>query len=211
MLDKNAIIVLGGSFNPPTVAHEALMAHALDRTGAGTGLFVPSSHAYVARKASRQRPGYVFSEAERADMLAGIARHDPRFAVDTCEYGDDGRGHTYETMCRIRKNYPGRTCCFLTGADKLRIIPRWHSAEKFMSEFTFVVTSRAQSDAERMIAADPRLARFKDSFVVIPELDMLSGVSSSRFQALYEAGNPDASAMAAPGTMRIVNAHFAKK
>ena len=46
------IIVMGGSFNPPTVAHLRLMQAALNQLpeSSGTenrGIFVPSSDAYV--------------------------------------------------------------------------------------------------------------------------------------------------------------------
>ena len=57
------IIVMGGSFNPPTKAHFRLMQSAVDQltTGASDesvkGVFVPSSDAYVSRKMSRQPSG----------------------------------------------------------------------------------------------------------------------------------------------------------
>lgn len=47
------IVVTGGSFNPPTAAHLALMCAALEQTGVEQGVFVPSSEAYVVRKMSR--------------------------------------------------------------------------------------------------------------------------------------------------------------
>ena len=43
------IVVLGGSFNPPTIAHEKLMEAAMKAINADLGIFVPSSDKYVTR------------------------------------------------------------------------------------------------------------------------------------------------------------------
>ena len=40
--NQSKIVVLGGSFNPPTTAHLALMKAAVDAAGAQLGLFVPT-------------------------------------------------------------------------------------------------------------------------------------------------------------------------
>ena len=44
------IIVMRGSFNPPTIAHRTLLLAVVDALRARAGLFVPSSDAYVSRK-----------------------------------------------------------------------------------------------------------------------------------------------------------------
>jgi ATP sulfurylase len=53
------IIVLGGSFNPPTVAHHRLMQTALDALGAEIGFYVPVSDAYLKRKMRHSGISYV--------------------------------------------------------------------------------------------------------------------------------------------------------
>lgn len=49
---------MGGSFNPPTIAHLRIMQAALDQLPGDSiygnkGIFVPASNAYVNRKMSR--------------------------------------------------------------------------------------------------------------------------------------------------------------
>ena len=39
----NKVIVMGGSFNPPTIAHHRLLLGAVKELGADTGVFVPSA------------------------------------------------------------------------------------------------------------------------------------------------------------------------
>ena len=47
---KRKIIILGGSFNPPTIAHYKLLKNAIDALNADLGLFVPVSDAYLKRR-----------------------------------------------------------------------------------------------------------------------------------------------------------------
>ena len=64
------IVVVGGSFNPPTKAHQAIMKAAMQCISADTGIFVPSSDAYVRRKMSKSNhDNQVYSENERVQML----------------------------------------------------------------------------------------------------------------------------------------------
>lgn len=52
--NQSKIVVLGGSFNPPTTAHLALMKAAVDAAGAQLGLFVPTPFWYVEKSLLRQ-------------------------------------------------------------------------------------------------------------------------------------------------------------
>ena len=54
----NRIVVMGGSFNPPTVAHQVLMKTAMTAVDANLGYFVPVSDAYLRRK--MRHPSYAY-------------------------------------------------------------------------------------------------------------------------------------------------------
>ena len=106
------IIVMRGSFNPPTIAHRTLLLAVVDALRARAGLFVPSSDAYVRRKMRQQgRAGEVLTEDLRARMLYQMCRADQRLAEEECEFQDDGKGHTFDTMEKIQKHllYPSGT------------------------------------------------------------------------------------------------------
>ena len=53
------LVVFGGSFNPPTLAHEKLLTAAMDGVGADRGIFVPSNDAYVTKKMSKTACRYL--------------------------------------------------------------------------------------------------------------------------------------------------------
>ena len=140
---KYRIVVMGGSFNPPTLAHLRLMLAAVEAVGAEKGLFVPSNHEYVRKKMLRQRlEGEVLSEDLRAEMLTGMCAEDSRLDVDTCEFGREPGWRTFETMEAIQKKYPEAELYFVAGSDKLRIIPRWHRSKEFLQSFKLLVARR---------------------------------------------------------------------
>ena len=183
--NKTYLIVLGGSFNPLTMAHKALMEHARKYVGElfekdVDGIYVPSSHNYVKRKMEKlpEDERLLFTEEERFYMLQGILTKG--CSISTVEYGDDGRGHSYRTMQMIHGAYPNTEPLFLIGADKLKILPRWGNIRKFLNEFCFLVTSRDMNSAEALIEADEILADCRERFILIPELpDDYSTVSST--------------------------------
>ena len=61
-------VVMGGSFNPPTLAHYMLMKEALDALEADFGFFVPVSDAYLKRKMRDSHPPVVLSPDLRVRM-----------------------------------------------------------------------------------------------------------------------------------------------
>lgn len=126
-MEKQRIVVLGGSFNPPTKAHVAILEQTVQALNATKGLFVPSSHAYVHRKANRQHPNLLYSEQQRLELLDIICHYHPTLRVLTHEYGDDGRGHTYESLCHIQKRYPNAEIWFILGKAWMAMVnPRLH-------------------------------------------------------------------------------------
>lgn len=178
-MNTENIVVLGGSFNPPTTAHQKIMEQAMKAANAKTGIFVPSSAAYVARKMSKAKAdNQVYPENERAAMLILHTYADT--TVSMAEYGDDGRGHTYETLCKIQKDHPGSKIWFIIGDDKLDIIPRWHNHEALLRRFFFVVLTRSGADVTEKIENHPVLRSYSNHFTVCKSPDEISNISSTK-------------------------------
>ena len=175
---NKTIVVLGGSFNPPTKAHTALLKSAVKQLNASFGIFVPSSKAYVERKMSKQK-SFAYSEEQRLSMLEAICKDNPTLRVDDCEYGDDGRGHTYDTLCKLQMKYPGYKLIFVIGADKLTIVPRWHNHDAFFKNFEFAVTHRKDIDMDKTVRSNATLAKYRSIFHEINVDDTFSNVSST--------------------------------
>lgn len=182
------IIVMGGSFNPPTIAHLKLMQAALDQilesNGTGNcGIFVPSSDAYVSRKMGKQQGDSdktVLSESLRLEMLESFKQHDRRITVDSRELGTtEVRGHTVATLQAIQSEHPEDTVYFIFGGDKIKGLARWRSFEAMARQFKIIVFSREEADPMEIIRHDETLSQYESAFVVLQQPEGLEGISST--------------------------------
>ena len=86
MKEGKRIVVMGGSFNPPTLAHYKLMKVAIEELEADIGFFVPVSDAYLKRKMRHSHPPVVLSPELRVQMLQSMCI-DSRMRVCENEIG----------------------------------------------------------------------------------------------------------------------------
>lgn len=182
------IIVMGGSFNPPTIAHLKLMQAALDQlpqagSTVNRGIFVPSSDTYVTRKMGKQTDDgdkTILPEKLRLEMLKTFEQHDQRITVDSRELGTtEVRGHTVATLQAIQQEHPEDRVYFIFGGDKISGLSRWHSFEAMASQFKIIVFSRGDVDSLSVIRRDKALSKYEDAFVILHQLDGLEAISST--------------------------------
>lgn len=199
------IAILGGSFNPPTLAHLRLMLGALDAIHGDIGLFVPSSQDYVARKMKKSgRKNEVIAEQSRLQMLSLMSKEDPRLRTDSLEFGRDGKGRTFETMEAIQEKYPSAELWFILGGDKLAVFPRWHRVEEFLQRFHILVVTRDGAMPENDWQENPLLRQYRHRFQVMIQPEGTEGISSSRVRELLRSGDKSAAGYVHPGVWEML-------
>lgn len=199
------IVVMGGSFNPPTIAHQRLMLWAITAMKADRGIFVPSSHTYVRIKMRRDKhPKEVLSEDLRLQMLQAMAADDPRLAVDDLEYHRTEKGYTYETMESIQEKFPDAQLYFLAGGDKTHVISRWHRIREFLNRFHITIVKRDGDDPETDLQENPFLREYLHMFHIIPAPQGLDGISSSAIREKLRTGEPGAEEMLHPRVWELL-------
>ena len=194
MEDKtNRIVVLGGSFNPPTVAHRRLLCAAMDGVGADRGIFVPSNDAYVTKKmAKTDYPSEVLSERTRSAMLNALCAGDERLSVDEGEYRfSSTSGNSLDTMKRIQAQYPDASLSFLFGGDKLKVFAKWKTFREFCENYMIIVFKREDFDPKDEIEHTKALREFRDSFVILPSPGGIDGISSTAVRDAIRAGDEE--------------------
>ena len=197
MEEVKKIVVLGGSFNPPTLAHRRLLLCALDEIGAEKGIFVPSSDEYVKNKmAAVVEANFVLSESVREEMLSVMASDDPRLCVENVEFGKKATGEnkwrTIDTLNALAGKYPDYGIYFLMGGDKLDVLPRWTRITEFLENYRIIAVKRDGDDPVRDIESDGLLSEYRDSFYVMDAPDGIEGVSSSAVRRGVFSDDPDA-------------------
>lgn len=186
------LIVFGGSFNPPTLAHEKLLTAAMDGVGADRGIFVPSNDAYVTKKMGKtDYPSEVLPERTRSAMLKAICEADSRLSLDEGEYRFPGTsGNSLDTMKRVQAAYPDAdTLYFLFGGDKLKVFTKWKTFREFCGTYKIIVFRREGFDPEDEIERTKAFREFRDSFVVLPSPDGIGGISSTAVRDAVRRGD----------------------
>ena len=181
------IVVMGGSFNPPTAAHWKLMLAAVNALEADMGFFVPVSDAYLKRKMKRAHPPVVLSEEMRVKMLQSMCDSDNRLHVCTKELGAI-EARTTDTMLALQKDFPDADLYFVLGDDKLPLLSHLAQSRSFLERFKVVLYSRNENDVEEHLKGDPTLALFRERIVILPQPEGTEGVSSSKVRELMLSG-----------------------
>lgn len=171
------IVVMGGSFNPPTLAHYKLMKVAIDALDADKGLFVPVSDAYLRRKMSHDHPPVILSPELRVLMLKTMC-NDERMAVCEKEMGTI-EPRTVPTLKSLQEDYPGAELYSLMGADKLDLLINLNENRGFLEEFKVVIFSRDGKNIEETLRAEPSLSEYLHRIVILPQPEGLDTISSS--------------------------------
>ncbi len=175
------VAVLGGTFAPPTLAHLALLRAGMAFTGAGMGVWVPSSVSYMKKWRPESMPDRWFIDARhRAGMLIALCAAEGDMALYPCEMEATGSAYTFDTLCTLEKKYGGRVS-FVMGADLVPSLPGWHRADELLRRFRFVAASRG----------DGELTGGSAGIDVMPFPDTYRDVSATAVRALLLAGKAD--------------------
>ncbi len=202
----NRIVVMGGSYNPPTVAHLKLMLAAVEALDACQGIFVPAAHEYVAAKMKRQHcPQDTLSESIRVAMLESFCEKDRRLSVSRIQMLKTGRGYDYEMLEEIQTDFPDAEIYFVTGSDKLYALSRWHRIDELIRKFRILVARRGEDDLEKIKEIRPFLAAHWDRFTVFPVPAEISTISSSAFREKLHAMDESAKAYVTAEVWEILN------
>jgi len=202
----NRIVVMGGSFNPPTIAHLKLMQAALDSVDACQGLFMPASQAYVARKMKKQRCQQdTMGEALRLVMLESLCKEDDRLAVSQVQLLSGEQGYDYEMLEAIQSEWSDAEIYFITGSDKLYILPLWHNIDELLARFRILVAVRAGDDLGKIKAVKPYIAEHWDAFTVFDVPPEIVDVSSSAFRQKLRDGDRSARELVTKEVWNIMN------
>ena len=202
----NRIVVLGGSFNPPTIAHLELMRSAMDAIDACQGLFVPTAQAYVSKKMKKQRcPQDTLGEDTRVEMLESLCLYDARLSVSRIRLTSDSVTYDYEMLDALQNEWPDAALYFLTGSDKLYALPVWRRVDELISRFHVLVARRGEDDLEKIKSDKPFIAAHWDAFTVFDAPEAISAVSSSAFRNMLRDGDRGAQALVTKEVWEIMN------
>jgi nicotinate-nucleotide adenylyltransferase len=161
--------ILGGTFNPPHLAHlvcaqEAHRELALDRV-----LLIPA--AIPPHKPVEQEPG----AKHRLQMCQLAVGDDQRFQVSDVELRREGPSYTVDTLDVLSSQATNDELVLILGGDIAAGLPEWHRPERVLELATVAIAQRRGTPREQVQRA---LARLRGSerarFFEMPRIEISS-------------------------------------
>ena len=183
------IVVMGGSFNPPTVAHQVLMKAAMAAVDANLGYFVPVSDAYLRRKMRYTQQPLILSPELRIQMLLRMCA-DNKMQVCTNEIGTV-KARTTETLKEIHAQHPESEIYFIMGDDKMKLLLYLAKKQEFFKDFRVIMFSREFSvdTLRQKLSRYAILSDILDRIVIVQQPEGLENISSSAIRDGLLSGN----------------------
>lgn len=153
------IVVLGGAFNPPTIAHFSLAQQIVNEIeDLDEVLFMPVNSNY--KKAEMPT-----SNEHRFNMLEMICKDMNKVKVSRLELDYDRVLTTIETLRILREQNPDREIIFATGTDNLREFNTWNNYLDILKEFKLLVFERGADSLEQVLEEFDYLKEYRNSLI----------------------------------------------
>ena len=203
MESKKCVLVMNGSFNPPTVAHLSLLSMARNRIEEEgytvvKGLFVPTHGGY-------DKPGLA-NPKQRVHMCALTAAVTDWIDVEPHDTEQEHWCPVVETLAYIQSKFPDCRLFFVCGAD---LVYRWNEpvwppeqVTKIVTEYGVIAASRL--DGIETIVSKVPVLKGKEQHLHLITVNPLSEVSSTIFRDLLKHGKL-ATGMIIPDVERYLN------
>lgn len=186
---EKTIVIIGGSFNPPTIAHLVLANITKTMVNADLVLLVPARLSYMTEW-KKYQDSDILSDDIRIQALTTL--ENDWMKIDRCELDGTVSGTSYDTLVYIKDKYHTQQVYFAIGSDKLEEIPRWYNSEQLLKDNKFVVIKRNNDDIEGILETNPFLKSYKASFIICTESDEeTQDISSTKVRNEIEKGNYD--------------------
>ena len=171
-----AVGILGGTFNPPHLAHLVCAAEARSQLRLERVLLIPT--AIPPHKQMDDEPG----PRHRLEMCRlAIGAHSDWLEVSAIEVERGGPSYTVDTLSEIHARRPGDELTFIVGGDMAWSLPTWAEPEEVLRLAALAVAERAGARREEVRGRLADLAGAdRISYIDVPRLDISSSALRRR-------------------------------
>jgi nicotinate-nucleotide adenylyltransferase len=173
--------VLGGTFNPPHLAHLVCAQEAHRELELDQVLFVPA--AIPPHKPVEGEPG----PHHRLELCCLAVDGDERFAVSDLELRREGPSYTVDTLKELSSQSPTNELFLILGGDIAAGLPQWREPERVLELATVAIAKRrgtARGTVQK--ALDQLKGGDRARFFAMPPI----GISSTMVRRRVRAGQP---------------------
>jgi nicotinate-nucleotide adenylyltransferase len=126
----------GGTFDPPHIGHVSIAKQAINEANLDNLVICPAYHAPL----RHQQP--ILPVEVRVKMLELIASENDKINLSTIEIEQQKTCYTYNTLLKIREQFPSVELKVILGTDQFEKLTRWKHCEELASICQFLVFAR---------------------------------------------------------------------
>jgi nicotinate-nucleotide adenylyltransferase len=179
-VDEDAVGILGGTFDPPHLAHLAIAEEVREVLGLSRVLFVPAGEPW--QKADRSvTPG-----PRRVAMVERAIAGNPAFALDTCEVDRPGPSYTVDTLAAMATRGGPVDPWLILSTEALTGLATWREPGRILALARVCVVPRGDAPADAVASFRARFGVADDRLVVLEQPRL--GISSTAIRARVHAG-----------------------
>lgn len=170
---------LGGTFNPPHLAHLVCAQEAYLQLGLERVLIVPAK--VPPHKPVDDEPGM----EHRIELCRLAIDHDERFQICDLESNREGPSYTVDTLEELQSEMPDSQLFLIVGSDVAAGFSKWREPERVLSMATLAVAERpgtARAEVEATLEGLP--GGGNACFFDMPDI----GISSTMLRQRVRAG-----------------------
>jgi len=165
---------MGGTFNPPHIAHLICAEEVYDLLKFDKVLFIPSA------RPPHKNSNEIVDAHYRYEMTVLATKDNPHFEVSRIELDRPGRSYTIETVKELMRQYGVSEIHWIVGADAILEMLSWKSINELLEICNFVGINRPGYDISR---ADERILK-KVTSLNVTNID----ISSSEIRLRIKQG-----------------------
>lgn len=143
-MHEKKIGIFGGSFDPIHRGHLNIARSAKEEFALDEVWFIPSGHS------PHKDDDNMASAESRAEMITRAIAQYPDFSLSRVEMDEPGVSYTYQTLTRLRGQYPNTKFYFIMGADSLDYLDQWRHPEIICEIAIILVAVRGQMDLDKI-------------------------------------------------------------
>lgn len=132
--------ILGGTFNPPHLAHLLIADQVGNQLGLDQVLFIPD---YIPPHVD---PKKTIAAKHRVEMVRLAIADNPLFGLDLIEINRQGPSYSYDTVKELKQLHPENEYFFIIGGDMVNYLPTWHKIDELVKMVQFVGVDRPSYD-----------------------------------------------------------------
>lgn len=163
-MQKKAIAIFGGSFNPPLNSHLELAKQIVENLNyIEKIIYVPVSTKY-------NRKSNLIEDTHRYNMLEIMCKNEEKLEVSNIELTYERQLYTIETLDIFKNKYPEYDIYFVMGTDNLKDLHTWKEPERILKDYKIIVLERGEDKLEEIIEKDELLKKNKTSIIIVKKI-----------------------------------------